>query len=284
MKQNTPEWLEMRKKYIGASDAPVVMGISPWKSKYELWEEKVSIRMPQTPDMFVNEWTQRGIAMEPIARKEFIDITGIEVSPEVVFHQTNKWMMASLDGLSEDKKHAVEIKCPGNVDHSLALNNMIPEKYMPQLQHQMEVCGLEMIFYFSFNGSSGKIIEVRRDQAYIDKLVNEEKAFWKCVENFEPPELTEKNYIERNDFEWSLAAKNWEDNNKHMKILQERDKRYRDSLIKLSKGRNCQGSGITLSRVLRKGNVDYKAIPELQGVDLEKHRGEPIETWRLTNA
>ncbi len=280
MKQNTPEWLEMRKKYIGASDAPAIMGISPWKSKYQLWEEKVSISVPT----YKSASMHRGTEMEPIAREEFIKMTGLIVEPEVMFHPSNSFMMASLDGLSKDKKYAVEIKCPGPVDHNEAMLDMVPKKYVPQLQHQLEVCGLEMIFYFSFNGSSGKIIEVRRDQAYIDKLVKEEKAFWKCVENFEPPELTNKDYVERDDFEWSLAAKNWEDNNKHMKILQERDKRYRDSLVDLSNGKNCQGSGITLSRVLRKGNVDYKAIPELKEVDLEQYRGKTIESWRLTNA
>ncbi len=280
MKQNTPEWLEMRKKYLGASDAPAIMGVSPWKSKYQLWEEKVSISVPT----YKSASMHRGTEMEPIAREEFTKMTGITVEPEVMFHPSNNFMMASLDGLSKDKKYAVEIKCPGPVDHSVAINNMIPEKYMPQLQHQMEVCGLEMIFYFSFNGSSGKIIEVRRDQAYIDKLVNEEKAFWKCVENFEPPKLTEKDYIERNDPEWIMAAMEWENNNKKMKELEEMDKLHRSRLIELSAGSNCKGSGVTLSRVLRKGNVDYRAIPELKGVDLEQYRGKTIETWRLTNA
>ncbi len=40
--QNTPEWHAFRRKRIGASDAPVIMGISPWKTPYQLWIEKTS--------------------------------------------------------------------------------------------------------------------------------------------------------------------------------------------------------------------------------------------------
>ena len=179
MKQNTPEWLEARKDHLGASDAPVVMGVSPWTTIYQLWEEKARLREPKKKTKSMD----RGIELEPIAREEFIKMTGIFVEPEVLFHAENKFMMASLDGLSQDKKYALEIKYPGEKDHAIALKNMIPEHYFPQLQHQLEVCGLEMIFYFSFNGSSGKIVEVHRDDAYIKNLIEEEKSFWKCVED-----------------------------------------------------------------------------------------------------
>ncbi len=39
--QNTPEWLAMRRNCIGASDAPIIMGLSPYKKRDQLLEEKV---------------------------------------------------------------------------------------------------------------------------------------------------------------------------------------------------------------------------------------------------
>ena len=40
MEQKSEEWLDWRKKGIGSSDAPIIMGVSPWKTPFELWEEK----------------------------------------------------------------------------------------------------------------------------------------------------------------------------------------------------------------------------------------------------
>jgi len=37
---NREEWLEVRKRGIGSSDAASVVGLSPYKSQLELWLEK----------------------------------------------------------------------------------------------------------------------------------------------------------------------------------------------------------------------------------------------------
>ena len=34
------EWLELRKKYIGGSDASAVVGMNPYRSAYALWAAK----------------------------------------------------------------------------------------------------------------------------------------------------------------------------------------------------------------------------------------------------
>ena len=39
--QQSEEWLEFRRSRIGASDAPIIMGVSPWKTHYKLWVEKI---------------------------------------------------------------------------------------------------------------------------------------------------------------------------------------------------------------------------------------------------
>lgn len=38
--QNTQEWEKFRLQKIGASDAPIIMGVSPWKTPFQLWLEK----------------------------------------------------------------------------------------------------------------------------------------------------------------------------------------------------------------------------------------------------
>src|SRR5689334_6309347 len=137
--QNTSEWLEMRRNKIGASDAPVIMGVSPWKTPFQLWEEKLGIGKEKETTASM----RRGIDMEEEARQKFEELTGHIVFPKVMFHPDYEYLMASLDGIDMDHKVAVEIKCPGREDHECAMDGVVPEKYKPQLQHQLEVTGLD---------------------------------------------------------------------------------------------------------------------------------------------
>ena len=147
MEQGSKEWLQVRRRHIGASDAPVIMGVSPFKTVYELWMEKLG-----TGRTSVNAAMQRGLDMEGQAREHFSMMTGIEVKPSASFSRSVEFMMASLDGISSDGLTIVEIKCAGQADHGLAVKGQVPEHYMPQLQHQMAVCEVKELYYFSYDG------------------------------------------------------------------------------------------------------------------------------------
>ena len=183
LQPGSDEWLSYRSNKIGASDAPIIMGVSPWKSPRKLYEEKLGLS--------VNETTypmRRGTAMEEPARKQFMEDNWIIVEPKLMEHPKYEWMIATMDGISEDHSCAVEIKCPGKKDHQTAVDGQIPEKYVPQLQHQMEVCGLDWIFYYSFDGKDGVTLKCHRDQQYIDLLLSMELKFWVCMQTFMPPD------------------------------------------------------------------------------------------------
>lgn len=183
MIQGSEEWLSIRNQHIGASDAPIIMGVSPWKTVIDLWEEKIF-----QPDSNRSSFIQRrGLYLEDYAREYFYLVTGKEVFPKVIFSFQYEWLMASLDGISADGKTLVEIKCPGKKDHELAIKGQVPEKYYPQLQHQLRVCELDHMFYLSFDGQKGIILDVYRDEAYIDVMIEREELFWECVEKFSPP-------------------------------------------------------------------------------------------------
>lgn len=37
----TPEWHEQRRKHLDASEVPAILGLSPYKSGYQVWLEKL---------------------------------------------------------------------------------------------------------------------------------------------------------------------------------------------------------------------------------------------------
>ena len=106
---------------------------------------------------------QRGKRLEPLARLAYVNHTGIDVEPVCVQSREHPWMRASLDGLSADGRHVVEIKCPGEKDHRLAASGCVPEKYYAQLQHILAVTGLGEIYYWSFRFDHTVLLKVDRD-------------------------------------------------------------------------------------------------------------------------
>jgi putative phage-type endonuclease len=277
--QQTEEWLKLRKSKIGASDAPVIMGQSPWKTPYQLWEDKLSpiLGTEKTSSM------QRGIDLEETARELFTIKTGIKVSPKVLFHKNYEWMMASLDGISDCHKYVIEIKCPGPFDHSIALSGKIPDHYYPQLQHQMEVCDVEEMIYFSFDGYDGTIVMVSKNPKYIEKLLEEEEKFYECMQTKQPPELTNKDYKEKTDELWQQYASKWKSTYQRLKSLEKEEEFLRNQLIMLAGQSNSQGAGIKVSKMMRKGNVDLNRLSGDLRIDLEKYRKNPIESWRISS-
>ena len=66
---NRKEWLKARQKGIGGSDAASVLGISPWKTNVQLWEEKTGIKEPE--DISEKEVVRFGKESEAAIRQLF---------------------------------------------------------------------------------------------------------------------------------------------------------------------------------------------------------------------
>lgn len=278
LEQNTEEWLLFRKDHIGASDAPIIMGVSPWKTPFQLWEEKLALGKPQA----MNAAMKRGHDLEPLARETYIFETGVIVEPVVARSSEYPWMAASFDGLSLDRKRIVEIKCPNAKDHELAKNGQVPAYYYPQLQHQMVVAQLDSVDYVSFRDGDIAIVTVKRDDEYIEELLEKEKAFFDMVTNLEAPPISESDYVQREDEDWLKSTQEWKEIKQELDRLSDLEKAHRNRLIDLSDGRSTKGNGVSLKMVMRKGTVNYSKIQELKSVDLEKYRGKPVTSWRLT--
>lgn len=177
VKQRSKEWLEFRRNHICASDSPIIMEMSPFKTVEELLREKLLGYEP-----IENPYMRRGNELENPALREFEKETGLIMFPAVATHGKIEWMAASFDGLTIDEDYICEIKCPGKKDHACALEGKIPEKYIAQLQHQIHVSGLDFSFYYSFDGTKGKILEVKRDEEFIEKMIAKETDFWNILQ------------------------------------------------------------------------------------------------------
>lgn len=280
MQQNTQQWHEFREMKIGASDAASIMGVG-FHTPFKLWQIKMGF-----DEVVENFAMRRGKELEPVARAAFIKESGIEVFPEVVQHPEFEWMMASLDGISFDRKTIIEIKCVGRKNNDLAKMGKVPEKYFPQLQHQMAVTGANSVIYFSFYEGVGTSIKVDRDDEYIEKLIEAEKEFFKCMVDFSPPEKIEadknKEIDYREDAEWIDLSLYYKECLERKNSVIKEEAYLKGLLIESANGKNCSGEFLKIEKIKRKGTIAYNKIPELQGKDLEMYRSEPTEYWKIS--
>lgn len=183
-------WLQERKKGIGGSDAGVILGLSKWKSAYQLYQEKIDAAIPEQTESAVIEWGKR---LEPVIRQKYVDLTGRTVfvpgDDKLLAHPSIEWMLASLDGIVDSAK-VFEAKNSrlGDVWGEPG-SDEIPDVYLAQVQHYMAVTGFDaadvaVLLY----GHDFRIYEIARDQDLIDVIMEAETAFWKRVVDRDPPE------------------------------------------------------------------------------------------------
>lgn len=185
------EWLRQRLEGIGGSDAAIVLGISPFKSRIELWHEKVSKKIDQ--ESAEELIFQIGHALEPIVAKKYVSLTGrkLEIRPRRI-HPDYPFMIGNIDReiVGDERGPGIlEIKTKGAwVDwHS----EDIPSYYMAQVQHYLSVFGYQWAGFAVLDLGTRKVthVDIERDDKLISKIIQEEAKFWELVEKKIPPEV-----------------------------------------------------------------------------------------------
>ena len=278
LEQGSPEWLSWRRTVITATDASIIMGNNPWDTPYTCWQRKLGL----VEEKKSNEAMERGKKLEPEARAQFNERYNILMEPCVVESTEYDFLGASLDGMCLIGNSLLEIKCGGSKLHSMAANQEIPQYYLDQMQHQLLVTGAERCFYYSYDGKNGIPIEVLPDPAFRENFIPKAREFWKCVALNEPPALEDSDYQDMShDSSWISAAHEYRRLSAHIKDLEDLKDSCRKHLLKLSGDNNCVAQGIRVMKTVMRGRVDYDAIPEIKGVDLNKYRKGSTTTWKI---
>jgi putative phage-type endonuclease len=278
LEQGSPEWLALRRTKIGSSDSYTIMGLNPWSginTPLKLWESKI-----KGTESEVNYAMAFGTANEPKARKAFEKELGIKMIPRVGLNADRSWQIASLDGISEDNAIAVELKCGGESLHEKSKAKDISEHYYCQIQHQYATTGVEVIYFASYYEGDLRKFIIDRDNKYIAKLIDEESVFHENFINLIPPEMCERDYEDLSTSKaFTKKEKEWLEVHQQLKAIQDQEEILRKDMIGMTNNRSTRGILTKWSRITQKGNVDYKAIPELKGVNLDLYRKAPITKW-----
>jgi putative phage-type endonuclease len=287
MQQNTPAWLEARKTAIGASDAPIILGISPWSTPNQLWHRKKGL----IPEQEMSSGMSRGHRLEEEARQWFEKRSGLLMFPAVKLHKEHKYLMASLDGITMEEDAIVEIKCPKSEIHEMAKNGKLPDYYMAQVQHQLLVTGLPMAHYCSYDGQEGVIVVVERDEALIDKILYACAEFYAYMtENVAPP-LCERDYAQIIVEEEHIPhIRDYIEADWNIRALEKKRESLKQYLQALTDDGNCDLCDTTgnqllrMSRIHRDGVVDWKALCKARDIpesEIALYRKSQIGYWKI---
>lgn len=262
LQQRSEEWLTWRRQGITASDAPVVLGESPWKTPWRLWAEKTGLVTEPVPD---NPHVRRGVAEEPKARRAFEERHGTLLLPVCGEHEEHSILRASFDGLDDDGR-PVEIKAPSAKVFAEVREFGPSRPHLIQLQHQMLVAEAEegwLAYWFE-----GQLMDfqIQADPDLAGRLVEASLAFWELVKTQkEPPKVPGQDVF--------LPGEGWQALEASYRALLERKKAIEAELSEVKAGlfsleaemladmgelAVAETGTLRVCKFLRRGAIDYR--------------------------
>ncbi len=189
------EWLNIRKKGIGSSDAAAAVGLNPYKSQLELWMEKTG-RDAELPQLDPSDDTSPafwGTILEPIVASHYTNKTGNRVRRinAVLQHPDPElsWMLANIDREVIGVKDVQILECKtAGINGSRLWKEGVPEYVQLQVMHQLAVTGKQAAdVAVLLGGQHLEIYRIERDETMIAQLIELERQFWNYVETDTPP-------------------------------------------------------------------------------------------------
>jgi putative phage-type endonuclease len=265
--QGTPAWHEWRRKGIGASDVAAIFGKSPYKTKRDLWFEKVGLGEPEDEDR--SYIYRKGHQAEAELRELFSKHTKIEIKPacfekEIIF-------LGSLDGY-EKTIGILEAKLVGKEALNLARSEgTVPEHHFIQVQAQLHASDSDKAFWGGKapNVKGGIVVEIGRDEKMIALIRDEVRWFWDLVEKNEAPPLTDQDTVFITDpekialFEKLCLLKAEKDR------LEEAYSEIEAKVKAMATHPKVKCHDVSITETERQGAVDYSKIPEIKALALE---------------
>jgi len=184
------EWLQARRRGLGASDASAVCGLSPWRTPLHVYLDKVGEWTE--PDSAPKAWGRR---LEEVVAQAYAEETGRPVrAPEnrLEVHPNLPWLVASLDRLTEVDGSVRVLECKtvrsDSGEWGVPGSDEVPPYYLVQCQHQLAVTGLEYCDLAAlFGGQELRVYTIERDEALASRLRLILSEFWARVQERRPP-------------------------------------------------------------------------------------------------
>lgn len=183
-----------RNRLVGGSDIPEIIGISKYKTQFDLALEKTGIK---PSDFKGNEYTEYGNVMEPQVRDYVNAVNGTHFVPDTRIDR-NRGIRSNTDGYDAENALILEIKTHGK---NLDIKPYVAQMQLYMWQFSVDYGWLALYrrpgnFDAEFDSANLEIRVIERDQEYIDKILEAVDTFWiRCEYLKENPNMTESEFM-----------------------------------------------------------------------------------------
>ena len=196
--------MEDRSQFIGSSDIAAILGISPWRTAYDVWLEKTGQQLDEPPDPERERRLKRGQRLEPIViemLQEERDVWVIERNIRFS-HPEYSFLAAQID-----YEYAIggEVSYAGNgetktVDPRSAHqwgpdgSDEVPEYYLAQVMFGLAITGREQATIAALIGDDLRCYIFERDEELCAELIHKAFDFWNnhVIPKVPPPAQTKE--------------------------------------------------------------------------------------------
>lgn len=144
--QGSLEWLAHRRTVRNASDAPAMMGASPYVTRAELVRRVATGIVPEV-DAATQRVFDRGHAVEPALRELAERMIGQDLYPVTAISDDGR-LGASFDGVTLDESIILEAKQTNAAKMALVQDGTIPPQDYWQIVQQFAVCSTARTCYY----------------------------------------------------------------------------------------------------------------------------------------
>ena len=183
------EWLSIRRKTIGGSDAAGIIGLSQWSTPYTVWADKTG-RLPDKED---SEAMRQGRDLEQYVAERWMEATGKKVRRvnAILYHEAYPFAHADIERAVVGENAILECKTTSTLDLKVFKSGEFPERYYTQCVHYLAVTGAQRIYLAVLVFGKGFYHYVlERDADEIKALMDAERNFFESyVKTDTPPGL-----------------------------------------------------------------------------------------------
>ena len=172
------EWLAWRRTGIGGSDAAAVIGLNPFRSRIEVYADK----MGMTPEKEDTESMRLGRDLEDYVAQRFCEATGKKVRRNNFMWCRDEYrcMIADVDREIIGENAGLECKTTQAWSGKVIMKGEIPLTYYVQCMHYMAVMGYDRVYLAVLIFGKGFFhFTIERDEDEIAALVAAEASFWR---------------------------------------------------------------------------------------------------------
>lgn len=186
----TEEQRKDRMLGIGGSDMPIILGLSNYKTPYQLYLEKIGEVDGSFEETPLQYWGQQ---LEGVIRDEFAKRNNVCIeTPETLIHPFYDFLRGNLDGFIPSLNAVLEVKCSNQFmanEWGDSGSDVIPMQYLVQVAHYCAVTNADCAFIaVLIGGHDYREFKYVRDLELEETVIKAAKEFWKCVQTRTPPE------------------------------------------------------------------------------------------------